>query len=271
MPGSSGRPSGESSGKSGDEREGNPADFPRRGEANFLGAAKSALEQSLGLDGTESWSGHAFGGERDRQVASLERWATEQHLWLPPHLFAARNRGRREHDVLRFGEPTARIVKVTKGGIFGAYPWFDDQVVSGMAADCFGLRPGTPHQYLTRMELVNEALFPELNRLEGFTRLEGHFVIVTSQPLFTEDSMKAPIHNPSENGIRRFFGNRGFLPVDRLGYDMWFSPEQNLALFDVGETNLLRWAEDSLIPIDVIPIHPAGLFQKRLIEVVSKV
>ena len=35
----------------------------------------------------------------------------------------------------------------------------------------------------------------------------------------------------------------------------WYQPEQNLALFDVGESNVIL-SDGELVPIDIIPMHP---------------
>jgi hypothetical protein len=54
--------------------------------------------------------------------------------------------------------------------------------------------------------------------------------------------------------------SRGFIPVRSDVYDdptRWYHPEQNLALFDVGESNMVV-SEGEIVPIDIIPMQPDG-------------
>ena len=45
----------------------------------------------------------------------------------------------------------------------------------------------------------------------------------------------------------------------------WFHPTQNIALFDVGQSNILVCG-DELVPIDIVPIMPDTCMRERLIE-----
>jgi Serine/Threonine/Tyrosine Kinase found in polyvalent proteins len=160
-----------------------------------------------------------------------------------------------EHDILRVGVPVSRIAKITKGHRFGFYPHADPTLVSGMVSDWFGLRPGTPLQYLRRMALTHE-LFPASDhRLEGFAILDGQFRIVISQRFV--DPVPA-----SAKAIAEFFTESGFV---RLLPEAWYRAADNVAIFDTGTTNVLEFA-GRLFPIDIMPIRPAGIMLARIRE-----
>ncbi len=158
-----------------------------------------------------------------------------------------------EHDILRVGEPVQRVVKITKGQHFGFYPQVDLTVVSGMVSDWFGLKPGTPMQYLRRMALTH-ALFPALeHRLEGFAMLEGQFRIVISQRFI--DPVAA-----SQLAIAKFFTEAGF---EQLLAEAWYRAADNVVVFDTGTTNVLEFA-GRLFPIDIVPIRPNEVMLQRI-------
>lgn len=120
------------------------------------------------------------------------------------------------------------------------------------------MRPATPAQYLARLVWL-DALHPDLNRLEGFSLLDGHFSIITSQPWFAA-------RNGTWAEIKHWLSDLGFRAVRDDIYDdptRWYHPGQNLALFDVGESNVI-YSEGRLIPIDIIPMRPQGLLRKTL-------
>jgi hypothetical protein len=61
---------------------------------------------------------------------------------------------------------------------------------------------------------------------------------------------------------------RGFIPVRGDIYDdpiHWYHPRQNLALFDVGTSNILH-SGGQLVPIDIIPVQPEGALQDFLVD-----
>lgn len=119
--------------------------------------------------------------------------------------------------------------------------------VSGMISDWFGVFPATPSQYFERLLLSNE-LYPGLNSLEGFCEWEDRFCIVTSQPFIAG-------RNAAEREIAGFMQARGFT---RLCEATWFRPADDLALFDVGGSNLFIDETGALVPIDVIPMVAEG-------------
>lgn len=147
--------------------------------------------------------------------------------------------------------------KITKGAGFGRHPFCED-LVSGMISDWFQARPGSPLQYLERLELVNSRLFPGMNRLEGFSEIDGRFVIVTSQPFFAG-------RDSTHREIAEWFSSRGFEPVCE---GTWFRPDDGMAVFDAGRTNLV-FSEGRPVPIDVIPMLAEGRFLSRLEEAVA--
>ena len=160
-----------------------------------------------------------------------------------------------EHDILRVGVPVRRIAKITKGHRYGFHPYADPTLVSGMVSDWFGLRPGTPLQYLRRMALTHE-LFPALeHRLEGFALLDEQFRIVISQRFV--DPVPA-----SAKAIADFFTAAGF---DQLLPEAWYRAADNVAIFDTGTTNVLEFA-GRLFPIDIMPIRPSGIMLERILE-----
>jgi hypothetical protein len=155
-------------------------------------------------------------------------------------------RGRREHDLFRRHDCLDIVFKITRGAGYGLVPMPRD-VVSGMISDWFGVLPATPSQYFERLLLSNE-LYPGLNSLEGFCEWEDRFCIVTSQPFIAG-------RNATDREIALFMESRGFT---RLCEATWFRPGDDLAIFDVGGSNLFIDETDSLVPIDVIPMVADG-------------
>jgi hypothetical protein len=157
-----------------------------------------------------------------------------------------------EHAV--FGEQIAGtcVFKATKGPKFGFWPYFDANVVSSRLDEFIVMRPAIPAQYLTRLLLL-DSLYIDLNYLQGFTMFDGCFSIITSQPWF-------PARNATWAEIKLWMSERGFIPVrDDMFEDptRWYHPEQNLALLDVSESNVLH-CDGELVPIDIIPMQPDG-------------
>ena len=132
-------------------RVGDPADVAGGRRAINFADAIAVIRGGLGDDGEGAWTPDAFGRRRDVEVACLAQWADERGLWLPNNSLGGRVRGRMEHDILPVGEPVRRIVKITKGGKLGFWPYTDPALVSGMVSDWFVLKPAPPLQYLLRM------------------------------------------------------------------------------------------------------------------------
>lgn len=164
-----------------------------------------------------------------------------------------------EHAV--FGEQTAGhfVFKATKGPKFGFWPFLDESIVSTRLDEFLLMRPATPAQYLQRLLLL-DSLYPDLNVLQGFTILDGHFSIVTSQPWYDAQNATWP-------EITAWMQERGFIAVRSEVYDdptRWYHPEQNLALFDVSGSNIIQ-SDGHLVPIDIIPVVPGGALQDFLV------
>jgi hypothetical protein len=180
-----------------------------------------------------------------REVEALRVFADAESLWLDPSSLGAFHRGRREHDLFGYGVEDW-VFKITRGAGYGLVPMPLD-VVSGMISDWFGVLPATPSQYFERLLLSNE-LYPGLNSLEGFCEWEDRFCIVTSQPFIAG-------RNATDREIALFMESRGFT---RLCEATWFRPGDDLAIFDVGGSNLFIDETGSLVPIDVIPMVADG-------------
>jgi len=163
-----------------------------------------------------------------------------------------------EHDLYPAKELERRMWKITKGAGFGRQPYCIEDLASGMISDWFEARPGTPLQYLDRLLLVNDRIFPGMNRLEGFIVLDEKFSILTSQPFFVG-------RNATGREITAFFAQAGFVEIC---HGTWFREEDGLAIFDVGETNLVL-SNGFPIPIDVIPLIPEGRFLEKLREALA--
>ena len=148
--------------------------------------------------------------------------------------------------------------KATKGAKFGFWPSVAIEVVSTRLDEYLVMRPGTPGQYFSGLILL-DALHPDLNRLEGFSQLDGQFSIITSQSWYAA-------RNATWAEIGRWLRDLGFQPVRDDIYDdprRWYHAKQNLALFDVGESNVL-YSDGQLVPIDIIPMRPHGLLRETL-------
>jgi hypothetical protein len=232
------------------------SDFsPRIGRKDRLVAACDFLAGKAGASAEEPWTVQRWPVIRDQQVAWLKEWALDQECWINAEALGRRERGRMEHDLFPEVEAERRMWKMTKGVGFGRQPFCEEHLVSGMVSDWFTARPGSPLQYLQRLRLVNEELFPGMYQLEGVTEWMGKFAIVVSQPMIVGE-------NASESEIETFFSQAGFV---KICHGTWFRETNPLAVFDAGRTNLI--ASGGLpVPIDVIPIIPTGAFLGRLLE-----
>jgi len=157
-----------------------------------------------------------------------------------------------EHAVYGGQSTGAFVLKATKGPKFGFWPHFDTTIVSSRPDEALVMRPATPEQYLKRLLLL-DSIYMDLNYLQGFTMLDSHSSIVTSQPWYVG-------RNATWSEIKVWLKNKGFIPILADVYDdptRWYHPEQNLALFDVGTSNILH-SDGELVPIDIIPMQPDG-------------
>lgn len=206
-----------------------PADVEGGGRALDFANAEAVVSGSLGDEGTDAWTPVGFARRRDLEIGILSAWADALGLWMPDSAMQGIERGRMEHDLIYVGTPPVRVVKLTRSQRYGFYPHADPSLVSGMVSDWFGLRPGTPLQYLRRMALMHE-LFPALeHRLEGFALVEEQFRIVISQRFV--DPVPA-----SAEAIADFFTGAGF---DQLLPEAWYRAADNVAIFVTGTTNVL--------------------------------
>lgn len=230
----------------------------RGGATDHLRAACSYLGANDGTGGSEPWTVKGWPLTRERQTGILREWAHSEGLWIPFDELGEIQRGRMEHDLFLVEDGVKkRMGKITKGAGFGRHPFCED-LISGMMSDWFQARPGSPLQYLRRMELVNTRFFPGMNRLEGFSEVDGRFVIATSQPFFAG-------RDSTHREITDYFSERGFDPVCE---GIWFCKNDSMAVFDAGRTNLV-FSEGRPVPIDVIPMIAEGRFLERLEEAVT--
>lgn len=194
----------------------------------------------------------------ERQVEALRSFADRESLLIDPETLGTFHRGRREHDL--FGDGSEDwVFKITRGAGFGLVP-SPINVVSGMISDWFGVFPALPSQYFERL-LLSNLLYPGLNSLEGFCDWEDRFCIVTSQPFIAG-------RNATSLEIGAFMKSRGFT---HLCEATWFRPEDDLAIFDVGGSNLFVGECGDLVPIDVIPVVAAGNLLETLVRALNQV
>jgi len=209
-------------------------------------------------DRSQPWSPERFRVRVEREVDVLRSFADSESLWIATETLGTFCRGRREHDL--FGDGSEGwVFKITRGAGFGLVPTPID-VVSGMISDWFGVLPAVPSQYFERLLLSNQ-LYPGLNSLEGFCEWEGRFCIITSQPFIAG-------RNATSLEIAAFMKSRGFT---RLCEATWFRPDDDLAVFDVGGSNLFVGESGDLVPIDVIPMVAAGSLLETLHRALNQI
>lgn len=218
---------------------------PRKNAENLI------LEALVYLRGSLPANGGTFGPPSlPRQKEDLQKWATGLDLILNPSELPPKVvRGGQEHELFH-DEITDRYFKVTRNGVFGLSPGIDLALVSS-AADPrrFHLWEANPIDYLERLFLQN-LLVPDLNTFEGLIVQGDDMAIVTSQPRFD-------IVAVTSGEIDQWFETLGFSKITDSSY---YRQEDNLGIFDAHDKNLVRGDEETLIPFDVIPCHPAGGF-----------
>ena len=226
-----------------------------------LAAAKSVLERVFGRGGEEHWSAADYDSCHAAEVAVLENWARDTGCWLTSDEWKLwdSSLGMGEHHLHRRGD---RVFKATKKVRFGVYPSCSGRA-TGDPVDQLKLTRGTPHQYLTRLELLNrwartlDGMGVEpMNRLEGCAGIDGGFSIITSQPWFPHDTEQT-----TPQDIAAWMARHEFKLITA---GIWYQRALNLALFDVKPSNMIR-SRGHIIPIDVIPIEPSDRM-KLLIE-----
>ena len=239
--------------------EGDSLRLPRRSGGDLLFASENVCGGKLGTDRPEPWTPEGFRIAKESEIAKLREWADAENLWVKIEWLGEFRDGRREHHLYRREDVLDVAFKITHGAGFGLCPANRD-VVSGMISDWFAVFPATPSQYLRRLILSN-LIYPGMNALEGFCEIDGRFVIVTSQPFIAG-------RNATPLEIQRFMKARGFA---KLCDATWFRPTDNLAIFDVGGSNLFATESGELVPIDVIPIQADGSLGERLQEAYQRV
>ncbi len=238
--------------------------LPRGASRPSIEAALDVLGREGGSDQSQPWTPRGFELERDRQIQILSDWATDESLWLPAASLGQRHSGRMEHAVFGIKQAGGFVFKATKGPKFGFWPFLDSEIVSIRMDETLLMRPATPWQYFSRLALL-ETLSPELNQFEGFSMIDGHFSVITSQLWY-------PSRNATWPEISRWLSELGFLPVRSDVYEdptRWYHPEQNLALFDVGQSNVI-FSDGKLVPIDIIPMHPEGPLLSCLMDFAAR-
>ncbi len=232
----------------------------RAADGGRLAAAKSVLERVLGRRGEEHWSASDYDAAQGREVATLEDWAIREGCWLETERWSEWevSLGMGEHHLRLDG---GRVFKATKSTRFGVYPSCSGRA-TGDPSDQLKLSRGTPHQYLTRLQLLNRWARRldgmgerDMNRLEGCMILDSQFSIITSQPWFPhDDEQTTPSQITAWMAVRDFKG---------ITAGVWYHRRKNLALFDVKPSNMIL-SGGHIIPMDVIPIKPSGRMKQVL-------
>ncbi len=221
--------------------------------SDLVAAAIAHLRASVSGDEPASWPPPLA-----IQKAGLGEWAKSLGLILAPDDLPSKSvRGGQEHD-LWHDQATDRYWKSTRGGIFGLQPGIELALVSsGQDARRFHLWEASPVEYLQRLLLHNQ-LMPGLNQFEGLILQSDELIIVSSQPRF--DIVPVTIAE-----IDSWFAALGFSKITDAAY---YRAGDNLGIFDAHDKNLIRF-EDTLIPFDVIPCHPADGFLRFIGETLA--
>jgi hypothetical protein len=161
-----------------------------------------------------------------------------------------------EHRV-ELSRDRARVIKHTKGGLFGFVP----------AADAQGhivLKSASPVEYMER-QAAQEKLFPTELKFEG-SHPEEFGGLTYSQKFITGTK-------PEVGEVCDFLGKRGFKKVDdtivfnpTLTGSTWFHPRANIVVGDARTVNFIKTADGRIVPFDLLVTHaaPGSPLQKAL-------
>lgn len=217
----------------------NPATRP-----SAIESAIAHIERSLCPNGT----GHEGIPEGERagyEWRAIFRWAERESLVIPPQL-APERVGGREHD-LTFLPLERRWRKFTKPDGCGLMVDFVD--------GCPLLLPGTPLQYLKRLQLQNSFWGDDI-RLEGVQIMVPGAKIVTTQP---DVKGEAPTQDFLNDYLCGEFGFRK-LKIPPMGYYKSHSYlHGRFAMFDVHPANFVQVSSKVVLPIDVIMMECEGV------------
>jgi hypothetical protein len=132
------------------------------------------------------------------------------------------------------------------------YPKGSNTVLKATWPDFFGMlvvhRPdaepkASPIAYLERWALHNE-LFGDDVRLIGAFDSDSGLRLIISQPAIAGEPA-------TEEQIRGFFANSGWLPFSIHGETAYFDPSRNVVVSDTHRANLILMADGNLAPIDL--------------------
>ena len=212
--------------------------------ADRLTAAFDVLRGVLSECGGTPWT-----VSQARQEESLLEWAGRVGALLNAEdIFPFTVKGGMEHDLLH-PLRDGRLWKATKYNYFGLTPGLElDLVPSGADARRFHLWESGIYHYLERLTLQNE-LFGQINRLEGFVISDKVITAVTSQPSYRLEPM-------TQSQIDEWFVGQRFVPITTAAY---YRAEDNVAVFDAHDKNV-AWNGSAVVPFDVIPCRPEGGF-----------
>ena len=212
--------------------------------ADQLEAAFAFLRGVLSENGGSPWATSSA----DQEGRLLE-WASHVGLLLNlGDLPAERLKGGQEHDLLK-PLVNGRIWKVTKNGYFGLTPGLELALVpQGEDGRRFHLWESGIYSYLERLTLQN-ALFGQINKLEGFLSVDGALSVVISQLVYSA----LPV---DQKAIDAWFLSHGFESIASAAY---YRRQDNMGIFDAHDKNVI-WDGQDFIPFDVIPCRPDGGF-----------
>ncbi|WP_395748522.1 hypothetical protein [Prosthecobacter sp.] len=215
-----------------------------------------------------------------QQELHLIHWAKENHLHIPHDQFPAACQppshledSFMEHHVWPH-HSGHRILKLTHAGHFGLWP---SAHKNGAGWDLH-TRHTTPLRYLTRLLAANTHLGDDFVLHAIITDSHCRPQILTSQPHYpgptpgdiidaAPPSQQSRIRHQQHTLIRQALAARGFHPTHHSP-STFYRPADNLALFDAHFQNLI-WhpsphSPRTLIPFDVLPLHPHGKLRENL-------
>lgn len=125
-----------------------------------------------------------------------------------------------------FQREKGRVIKVTKN------------------APCFGLR-GDLCDYLRNIQWAN-VLFDDDIQLAGVLEVEGHAVVVTTQPFIVG-------RQPTDAEVTEWFVAQGFV---KSGHLKWRHPVSECEIADAHSGNFVVGEGSGMVPIDLQILHP---------------